>query len=105
MRRSCSDAGDAYSFEDRSETSWVIAGSQMLMKLSTAHLIGLARDAFNDTIVVAALETPAAIAMVATPLFFLPSYLRMSLSTIPEHLAARYDETSGVIDAAPFVSL
>ena len=41
--------------------------------------------------------------MVATALFFLPCYLRMSLSAIPEYLAARNGKTSGVTDAAVFV--
>lgn len=98
----CSDAGDACSLGDRSETAWVIAGSPTLVKLSSAHPIGLAGDACNHTIVVIALETPAVIAVVETALF-LPRYLRMSLSTTPEYLAARYDKTSGVIDAAVFV--
>ena len=41
--------------------------------------------------------------MVATALYFLPRYLRMSLSTIPEYLAARYDRTTGVIAASVFL--
>lgn len=66
MRRLRSAAGDACSFGDRSKTAWAIAGSPMLVKPSTARLIGLAGGAFNYTIAVTALEAPAAIAMVAT---------------------------------------
>ena len=75
----------------------------MLVRLSTAHPIGLAGDACNHTVVVTALETTAVIAVVATALFFLPRYLRVSVSTIPECLAAGHDKTSGVIEAAAFV--
>ncbi|MYB53941.1 MAG: hypothetical protein F4X77_17345 [Acidobacteriia bacterium] len=103
MRRLRSDAGDACPLGDRSTTAWAIAGSLMLIKPSTARLIDLAGDAFNYTIAVTALETPAAIAMVATALFLPPRHLRMNLSTIPENIAARYDQTPGVINAAVFV--
>ena len=102
-RRDRMTTWDAYFLGGRSLTAWVIAGSLMLTNLSTEHLIGLNGDAFNHTIAVTAWETTAAIAMVATALFFLPRYLRMSLSTIPEYLAARYDKTSGVIAAAVFL--
>lgn len=74
MRRLCRDAGDACSLGDRSKTAWVITGSVMLGKLSTAHLIGLVGDAFDHTIVVTASETPAAVAVVATAHVFLPLY-------------------------------
>lgn len=88
-RRDRMTTWDAYFLGGRSLSAWVIAGSLMLTNLSTEHLIGLNGDAFNHTIAVTAWETTAAIAMVATALFFLPRYLRMGLSTIPEHLAAR----------------
>ena len=102
-RRDRMTTWDAYFLGGRSLTAWVIAGSLMLTNLSTEHLIGLNGDAFNHTIAVTAWETTAAIAMVATALFFLPRYLRMSLSTIPEYLAARYDTTTGVIAASVFL--
>ncbi len=94
---------DAYFLGGRSLTGWVIAGSLMLTNLSTEHLIGLNGDAFNHTIAVTAWETTAALAMVGTALYFLPRYLRMSLSTLPEYLAARYDRSTGVIAAAIFL--
>ena len=102
-RRDRMTTWDAYFLGGRSLTAWVIAGSLMLTNLSTEHLIGLNGDAFNHTIAVTAWETTAAIAMVATALYFLPRYLRMSLSTIPEYLAARYDKGTGVIAAAVFL--
>ena len=99
-RRDRMTTWDAYFLGGRSLTAWVIAGSLMLTNLSTEHLIGLNGDAFNHTIAVTAWETTAALAMVATALYFLPRYLRMSLSTIPEYLSARYDKATGVIAAS-----
>ena len=80
------DTSDAYFLGGRSLTAWVIAGSLMLTNLSTEHLIGLNGDAFNHTIAIMAWETTAALAMVVTALYFLPHYLRMGLSTVPEFL-------------------
>ena len=94
---------DAYFLGGRSLTAWVIAGSLMLTNLSTEHLIGLNGDAFNHTIAVTAWETTAAIAMVATALYFLPKYLRMGLSTVPEYLASRYDTATGMVGASLFL--
>ncbi len=94
---------DAYFLGGRSLTAWVIAGSLMLTNLSTEHLIGLNGDAFNHTIAVTAWETTAALAMVGTALYFLPRYLRMNLSTLPEYLSDRYDRATGVIAATIFL--
>ena len=102
-RRDRMTTWDAYFLGGRSLTAWVIAGSLMLTNLSTEHLIGLNGDAFNHTIAVTAWETTAALAMVGTALYFLPRFLRMSLSTIPEYLAVRYDRATGVIAASVFL--
>ena len=103
-RRDRMTTWDAYFLGGRSLTAWVIAGSLMLTNLSTEHLIGLNGDAFNHTIAVTAWETTSAIAMVATALYFLPRYLRMGLSTLPEYIAARYDNTTGVIAATAILA-
>ncbi len=102
-RRDRMTTWDAYFLGGRSLTAWVIAGSLMLTNLSTEHLIGLNGDAFNHTIAVTAWETTAALAMVGTALYFMPRFLRMGLSTIPEYLSARYDRTTGVIAATIFL--
>lgn len=98
-RRDRMTTWDAYFLGGRSLTGWVIAGSLMLTNLSTEHLIGLNGDAFKHTIAVTAWETTSAIAMVAGALYFLPRFLRMGLSTLPEYLAGRYSRSTGVIAA------
>lgn len=94
---------DAYFLGGRSLTAGVIAGSLILTNLSTEHLIGLNGDAFNHTIAVTAWETTAALAMVLTALFFLPRYLKSGFATVPQFLAARYDQQTRVIAAALFL--
>ncbi len=97
------DSSDAYFLAGRSLTAWVIAGSLMLTNLSTEHLIGLNGDAFNHTIAVMAWETTAALAMVLAALYFLPKYLRIGLTTIPEFLARRFDGQTRFIATSLFL--
>ena len=102
-RKDRMNSPEAYFLAGRSLTAWVIAGSLMLTNLSTEHLIGLNGDAFNHTIAVMAWETTAAIAMVLTALYFLPKYLRIGLTTIPEYLSLRFDSQTRFIATALFL--
>ncbi len=102
-RRDRMNSSEAYFLAGRSLTAWVIAGSLMLTNLSTEHLIGLNGDAFNHTIAVMAWETTAALAMVLAAVYFVPKYLRMGLTTIPEFLALRFDSNTRVIASLLFL--
>lgn len=94
---------DDYFLGGRSLTAWVIAGSLILTNLSTEHMIGLNADAFAHTIAVMAWETTAALAMVLTALYFLPRYLQRGLTTIPEFLSLRFDQSTRVIATMLFL--
>ena len=96
-------SSEGYFLAGRSLGAWVIAGSLILTNLSTEHLIGLNGDAFNHTVAVMAWETTAALAMVLTAVYFLPRYLQLGLTTIPEFLALRYDTQTRVIASAIFL--
>ena len=102
-RKDRMDSSEAYFLAGRSLTAWVIAGSLMLTNLSTEHLIGLNADAFNHTIAVMAWETTAALAMVLAALYFLPKYLKIGLTTIPEYLARRFDNQTRIIATTLFL--
>ncbi len=94
---------EGYFLAGRSLNGWVIAGSLILTNLSTEHLIGLNADAYAHTIAVMAWETTAALAMVLTALYFLPRYLARGLTTIPQFLADRYDQTTRLIASLLFL--
>jgi SSS family solute:Na+ symporter len=102
-RKDRMNSSEAYFLAGRSLTAWVIAGSLLLTNLSTEHLIGLNGDAFNHTIAVMAWETTAALAMVLAAVYFVPKYLRMGLTTIPEFLALRFDSGTRVIASLLFL--
>lgn len=102
-RRERLETSEGYFLGGRSLSGWVIAGSLMLTNLSTEHLIGLNADAYRHTIAVMAWETTAALALVLTALYFLPKYLRLGLTTIPEFLALRFDQTTRLIASVLFL--
>lgn len=102
-RHGVAASSENYFLGGRSLTAWVIAGSLLLTNLSTEHLIGLNGDAFQHTIAVTAWETTAALAMVLTALVFLPRYLRLGLTTIPDFLERRFDQTTRVIMSILFL--
>ncbi len=102
-RHQVTQSSDGYFLGGRSLTAWVIAGSLLLTNLSTEHLIGLNGDAFQHTIAVMAWETTAALAMVLTALVFLPRYLHAGITTIPDFLEQRFDQTTRVIMSLLFL--
>jgi SSS family solute:Na+ symporter len=103
-RHRVGESSEGFFLGGRSLTGWVIAGSLLLTNLSTEHLIGLNGDAYRHTIAVMAWETTSAIAMVATALIFLPRYLRMGITTIPDFLERRFDRTTRVLMSLLFLA-
>lgn len=102
-RRETLGTSDGYFLAGRSLNGWVIAGSLVLTNLSTEHLIGLNADAYRHTIAVMAWETTSALAMVLMALYFLPKYLSQGLTTIPQFLANRYDQSTRLIASLLFL--
>ena len=91
LRKDALDSQDGYFLGGRSLTAGVIAGSMILTNISTEHLIGMNGDAFLHGMIIISWETTSAIALVIGALYFIPRYLRMGLTTIPEYLEYRFD--------------
>ena len=98
------ETSDGYFLAGRSLTASVIAGSLLLTNLSTEQLVGLNGAAFADGICVMAWEVIAAISLVMLGLFFLPRYLAKGITTIPQFLAGRFNDTTRVLTNLVFVS-
>lgn len=88
------DTNDGYFLGGRSLTGVVIAGSLLLTNLSSEQLVGTNGQAYTSGATVAAWEVTSGIALVVMGLYFLPKYLNMGITTIPEFLENRFD--SGV---------
>lgn len=94
---------DGYFLAGRSLTAGVIAGSLLLTNLSTEQLVGLNGAAFRDGLAVMAWEVIAGLSLVLMAVFFLPRYLARGITTIPEFLAGRFDDTTRAITNAIFI--
>lgn len=93
-----------YFLAGRSLTAGFVAGSLLLTNLSTEQLVGLNGAAFADGLSVMAWEVIAGISLVVLAVFFLPRYLAKGITTIPEYLAGRFDDTTRVLTNLIFVA-
>lgn len=99
LRKDDISSRDGYFLGGRSLTGGVIAGSMILTNISTEHLIGLNGSAYKNGMIIIAWEVTSAIALVIAALYFLPIYLKMGLTTIPQYLENRYDSSTKTIVA------
>ncbi|UZO81443.1 solute:sodium symporter family transporter [Aquimarina sp. ERC-38] len=97
-------SADGYFLGGRSLGAITIAGSLLLTNLSAEQIVGLNGQAFSEGILVMAWETLAAIAMIVTALFLLPSYMKGGITTIPEYVEKRFDHQTKAILTVLFLS-
>jgi len=91
LRKDKLNSKDGYFLGGRSLTGVVIAGSMLLTNISTEHLIGMNGSAYKNGAIIIAWEVTSALALVAAAIYFVPRYLKMGLTTIPEFLEKRFD--------------
>ena len=91
MRKDKMNSSDDYFLGGRSLSGLVIAGSMIMTNISTEHLIGMNGSSYKNGFIIIAWEVTSAIALVVAALYFIPKYLRMGLTTIPEYLEKRFD--------------
>ncbi|BDD08105.1 solute:sodium symporter family transporter [Fulvitalea axinellae] len=91
LRKDKLDSKDGYFLGGRSLTGVVIAGSMLLTNISTEHLIGMNGSAYKNGFIIIAWEVTSALALVIAAIYFVPKYLKMGLTTIPEYLERRFD--------------
>ncbi len=91
LRKDKLNTQDGYFLGGRSLTGIVIAGSMLLTNISTEHLIGMNGSAYENGMIIIAWEVTSALALVAAAIYFVPRYLKMGLTTIPEFLEKRFD--------------
>jgi solute:Na+ symporter, SSS family len=82
---------DGYFLAGRTLSGVVIAGSLMLTNLSTEQLIGQSGQSFRSNMGPMAWEATSCLALTFLALWFLPKYLQIGITTVPEFLENRYD--------------
>ncbi|WP_215224934.1 solute:sodium symporter family transporter [Echinicola shivajiensis] len=85
------DTEDGYFLGGRSLTGVVIAGSMIMTNISTEHLVGMNGSSYKNGFVIIAWEVTSALALIVAAVYFVPKYLKMGLTTIPQYLESRYD--------------
>lgn len=91
LRKEKLDSSEGYFLGGRSLTGVVIAGSMLLTNISTEHLIGMNGSSYKNGFIVIGWEVTSALALVVAAMYFIPKYLRLGLTTIPEYLEKRFD--------------
>ncbi len=91
LRKEKLGSQDGYFLGGRSLTGIVIAGSMLLTNISTEHLIGMNGSSYKNGFIVIGWEVTSALALIVAAVYFIPKYLKMGLSTIPQYLENRFD--------------
>ncbi len=91
LRKDKMDSSDGYFLGGRSLTGIIIAGSMLLTNISTEHLIGMNGSSYKNGFIIIGWEVTSALALVVAAVIFIPKYLRLGLTTIPEYLEKRFD--------------
>ena len=99
LRKDKLDSSDGYFLGGRSLTGVIIAGSMLLTNISTEHLIGMNGSAYKNGAIIIAWEVTSALALIAAAMYFIPRYLKMGLTTIPQFLEQRFDGMTRTIIA------
>src|SRR5210317_623157 len=99
LRKTNLGSSDGYFLGGRSLTGIVIAGSMLLTNISSEHLIGMNGNSYVNGFIVIAWEVTSSIALVIAAIFFVPKYLKMGLTTIPQFLENRFDGTTRTLVA------
>lgn len=91
LRKEKLNSSEGFFLGGRSLTGVVIAGSMLLTNISTEHLIGMNGNSYKNGFIIIGWEVTSAIALVVAALLFIPRYLKLGLTTIPEYLEKRFD--------------
>jgi len=91
------ETADGYFLASRSLSGIVIAGSLLLTNLSAEQLVGLNGQSWKSNMGPIAWEVGSLFTLLALAFFFLPSYLKMGATTMPQLMEKRYDKQTKTI--------
>lgn len=99
LRKDKLDSPDGFFLGGRSLSGVVIAGSMLLTNISTEHLVGMNGSSYKNGCIIIAWEVTSSLALIVAAIWFVPRYLRMGLTTIPQYLEERFDGTTRTLVA------
>ncbi len=71
----------------------------LLTNISTEHLIGMNGSSYKNGFVIISWEVTSALALVVAANYFIPTFIKMRLTTIPQYLEERFDGTTRTLVA------
>lgn len=80
-----------YFLAGRNLSWWLIGFSLIASNISTEHFVGMAGQGYDLGLAIASYEWMAAVTLVLVGLWFVPTFLRLGIYTMPEYLEHRYD--------------
>ena len=96
-RHKLSATQDGYFLGGRSLTAYVIAGSLLLTNLNAVNFVGMSAQAYTHNLSVIAWEVTSGAILVFVALYLVPKYLKQGITTIPEFLGSRFDQTTKIL--------
>lgn len=94
---------DGYFLAGRSLTAPIIAGSLMLTNLSTEQIVGQPGQSYISNMGCMAWDVTSCCGLIGLALIFLPKYLKLGVTTVPEFLEERFDSTTKRIVSVLFL--
>ena len=91
------DTNDGYFLAGRGLPGFVIAGSLLLTNLSAEQLVGTNGQGWATNMSPMAFEVGSLFTLFILAYFFLPTYLKYGVTTMPELMEARFDRTTRLI--------
>lgn len=88
------DTNDGYFLAGRGLPGFVIAGSLLLTNLSAEQLVGTNGQGWATNMSPMAFEVGSLFTLFALAYFFLSTYLKYGVTTMPELMEARFDRTT-----------
>ncbi len=83
-----------YFLAGRSLPWWIIGISLIASNISTEHFVGMAGSGVDFGLAIASFEWMAAITLVVVARWFLPKFLALGITTMPQYLEERFDVRS-----------
>ncbi|MGY8776781.1 MAG: solute:sodium symporter family transporter [Longimicrobiales bacterium] len=94
------ETSEDYFLAGRNLSWWLIGFSLIASNISTEHFVGMAGQGYELGMAIASYEWMAAVTLTLVGLWFLPTFLRLGIYTMPEYLEHRYDRGARTLMAA-----
>src|SRR5215217_1732460 len=98
-RKTTSTSAKDFFLAEGSLTWWAIGASLIASNISAEHFIGMSGSGFALGLAISTYEWMSAATLIVVAVFIIPIYLKNKVSTMPQFLSMRYNDTVSTIMA------